>query len=319
MPGTTVKPIQILPFPDGKQFTNNTYTNDTPIYDTNDIYKKYDHTGTFVISSSSYYDKNTMPYNVVNNNRETYWQCNSTANSYKFVPPVTAYSQTPYTNSAVGPSAYQGGGVTNQNLFTTQVGIDENHLTMVNGEWIQIEIPKTSPVYLFRYSILAPASSGGIDFFPKKFILVGSKDGIKWDYIDQRNLVDPPGDLSDRSPITFDVNSVEYYFFYRLIIGEMYTNNSIVRINQFNIFGMVEETPNRDAFTNMSDNKVMPYYDNHQYESPFSISNPVPDKKTNVDNGKYTPTSIELFDITSYVSIIMTIAVSAIILYSVKK
>jgi hypothetical protein len=312
MSKSKIKPIQIVPFPDGTVFKTNSIVIQDKIYDKNDTMKKYDHTGKYVITSSSYSSKTTTPASAFNGNKEIFWQTNFKGNSNIFDPVVDAYSSDPYTNSDSGASAYQGGGL-DKNTYVTMVGKDDKK-TPIKGEWIQIELPKTNPVYIFRYSILTPKPQGGVVSFPKKFLLVGSKDGILWEYIDQRNLVDPP-DTTNRDAIVFDVNSTDYYFFYRLIVGEMYSKNNILRINQINLFGMVSETPNRDAFTNMEGNRVQ-YYD---FNNPstnyanFSISNAqefMNDNKeiVKIDNNK-------IF----YGILFTTLVTSSILFYSIIK
>jgi hypothetical protein len=108
----------------------------------------------------------------------------------------------------------------------------------------------------------------GISTFPKSFLLVGSKDGNKWNYIDLQTIpLTSPPDTKIRTPVVYDINANDYYLFYRFIFIEMFPGNSILEINQINLFAFVEPTPNKNAigegFTNMnySNFKISKYID----------------------------------------------------------
>lgn len=119
--------------------------------------------------------------------------------------------------------------------------------------------------------------------FPKVFTVVGSNDGNKWYYIDQQSFVDPPdlpykyltgnsytkgnsyikgyGYEKDDSQniVTFQVNSVDRYRYFRLIISEMFPNNSYVHITNWTLSAFVDNfTPNKDSkkesFSNFREN-----------------------------------------------------------------
>ena len=123
--------------------------------------------------------------------------------------------------------------------------------------------------------------------FPKVFTVVGSTDGKNWYYIDQQSFVDPP-DLPKTTQdsyllskgntytkgyghekntganiIKFEVNTVDKYSFFRLIISEMFPNNSYVHITTWTLSAFIDNfTPNKrskeeasyESFTNFREN-----------------------------------------------------------------
>jgi len=101
--------------------------------------------------------------------------------------------------------------------------------------------------------------------FPKVFAVVGSLDGNNWHYIDQQSFIEPPDlpkdsmdserrDLnfkqgmtidSANNTVTFHVNSLQHYTYFRLIITEMFPGNTCVQISQWSLFAFVDIiTPN---------------------------------------------------------------------------
>jgi hypothetical protein len=233
-------PLQIVPFPDGTQFIKNDINVSYDIWDPKDSNKTYNHQGIYNISSSSYYDNKTIPYIAFNGSKDSYWKSNTTANDFKFSPSIPPYTTPPYLISTTdkGMSTYQGGGSLGTNYFATTVGgggKENGSSKQINGEWLQIELPK--PMNLFMYSILTPDSQGSLQYFPTEFSLVGSQDGISWFYIDYKNLDSPPK-ISDRKAISYNLKNPVSYSHYRLIISKMPYGSDMVRINQFNLFGL---------------------------------------------------------------------------------
>jgi len=255
------RPYSVVPFPDGTLFSSNTIKINKKIFDLNDIREDYDHKGTYIVSASSYAgcddgaikcDNDHQPYHVFNGGKTGSWKTNYSGNKYIFKPKLNDYYKDPYL--VLGPeggltqtvsSIYQGGGSA-KTKYTTIVG-----KTAYNGEWIQIQVPDTSPVYLFRYSILTPDSGDkNICTYPKSFVLVGSKDGNTWNYIDLKNLsLNDAPNTSNRTPIVNNINSQDYYFYYRFIILEMFPNNSILEIDQINLYAFTSPIPNKNAVT----------------------------------------------------------------------
>jgi len=113
-----------------------------------------------------------------------------------------------------------------------------------------------------------------VSYIPKIFTIVGSNDGVKWYYVDQQNFVTPP-DLSysylksnpnfkksyniktndTTSEITCNVNSVEHYTYFRLIVNEMFPGNQQVRINEWDIYAFVDIiTSNAESLKDISHN-----------------------------------------------------------------
>lgn len=117
-----------------------------------------------------------------------------------------------------------------------------------------------------------------VSYIPKIFTIVGSNDGVNWYYVDQQNFVTPP-DLSysylksnninpnfkksynirtydSTSEITCNVNSVEHYTYFRLIVNEMFPGNKQVIINEWDIYAFVDIiTSNADSLKDISHNK----------------------------------------------------------------
>ena len=192
--------IKVIPIPNNT-FTSNIITIYNPIKD--NIYD-YDHTGTYKIKCSSYAN-NYPPYNAFNKLNNTYWQCgNNNDTFYSDTCKITSYSTNPYKNVRVNNgyenSSYQGGNATKH---ATNVGtIGQNK---IYGEWIQIQIPKASKLYLRDYSILTPVPTPGNSTFPTKFMVVGSNDQTTWEYIDLQNKNNV--DTTFQKPIVFNVNS----------------------------------------------------------------------------------------------------------------
>jgi hypothetical protein len=226
-------PLQFVPINESS-FTSNSINIDK----TNDHNKVIP--GRYIASSSSYYDSNTMPFQAFNKNTSNSicWQSNTFPNPNQSKPIITnpkkpiPYTQTPYSNN---DGSYQGGGRNNSCYFTTSIN-NVGNKNDVDGEWIQIKLPE--PVKLSSYTILTPSQQGDLNFFPEKFTLVGSNDGFNWTYIDFQNVKSQNYSLSDKKPVSFDLNTNELYNYYRLIIIKMPINNTIVRINQFSLFGL---------------------------------------------------------------------------------
>lgn len=245
--------IQIIPIPN-ESFTKNKLTIKDAI---NDNEYNYDHIGDYIASSSSYSnDKNTAE-NAFNPTGDAFWQCDYAnnpeynKNTFDHKP----YKQNPYVKSDVGKSIYQpnGGGAPNTK-FTTIVNI-AGQPQPIKGEWLQIQIPNTNPIYLYKYSILTPPPVDGVITFPKNFTVVGSNDGIKWNYIDQQVMIEPV-DTTNRKPVVFNLNCREKYNIFRLIINSLFVNNDIVLINKWELYGTPKEIINRDAFTQRNERTV---------------------------------------------------------------
>jgi hypothetical protein len=279
MSRNNITPIKVIPIP-GINFNSNTVTVNKPIID-NDV--KFDHIGTYIASSSSYSGPNTMPYNAFNSISDNFWQCdyannpNFDARLFKYQIP---YANDPYVPSKDGPSEYQalGGGSVNTK-WTTVVGVG-NKIKNIYGEWLQIQIPSEFPIFLFSYSILTPPPISNVMSFPKSFVIVGSMDGTNWNYVDQQ-IMKNDVDTTNRQPIVFNINSVESYCYFRLIITSLFKQNTIIAINQWALNAMTISTTNRDAFTTMSNpfsntNKIqyLPIYEADSKYAQYNTSKP---------------------------------------------
>jgi hypothetical protein len=243
--------IKIVPFPDEViDFSSNRITISTPIKDIDD----FDHTGEYVVTSSSYCDADHLAYNAFNRGLDTFWQSDFNGNplydkrkfSYK-----TPYTQNPYVKSTSGPSVYQSnGGGSISTTWSTEIQVG-NSTNVVNGEWIQIQIPTTYPLYLSSYSLLSPPPDGNICMFPQNFMVLGSMDGNTWSIIDQQ-IFTKSLNTENGTPILFKVNAVDKACYFRLVITSLFQNNDIPRINHWSLSGTSATTTKHESFGTMS-------------------------------------------------------------------
>lgn len=253
-------PIRILPIRDDDKEINYDFTNVTMNLTENIIEPGYnfDHRGNYIISSSScMYDvndnryKNHGPFVAFNNynneskkSKNNFFLCDMNGSPERDTTslPYKKYTQNPYAyayNDGVAP--YQGGGSL-QNTWSTMINGNP-----IYGEWLQIQLPKLSGVFLFKYGILIPDSWTDPISFPKKFVVVGSKDGQTWNLLDQQNLTEKPDDDYQE----FNINSTEKYTYFRLIICELFSNHTgIIGIKQWSIYGTPHPEINNDVIDN---------------------------------------------------------------------
>jgi hypothetical protein len=255
-------PIRVLPIRDDDKEINYDFTNVTMNLTDNIIEPgyNYDHTGKYIVTSSScMYDvddsryKNHGPFVAFNNynneskkSKNNFFLCDMNGSPERAANslPYTKYTQNPYAyayNDGVAP--YQGGGAL-QNTWSTMINGKP-----IYGEWLQIQLPKLSGVFLFKYGILIPDSWTDPISFPKKFVVVGSKDGQTWNFLDQQNLTEKPDDGFQE----FNINSTEKYTYFRLIVCELFSNHTgIIGIKQWSIYGTPHPEINNDVIENDS-------------------------------------------------------------------
>lgn len=173
--------------------------------------------GTYLVSASSYSNKDYLAFNAFNGTKTNFWQSGYFNNSS--VP----YLRDAYLNAK--PASYIGGG-SDKNTWKTNVGDGK-----INGEWIQIQIPYR--IFLDSYSIL-PRQDCCSKEFPSKFYLLASNDGVKWDTLDQQNLTSLP--INVDTPSTYYVRTISSYTYFRLVISELFEGQK-VSLCQFNLFG----------------------------------------------------------------------------------
>jgi hypothetical protein len=317
-------PLTILPIPSPNvTFKSNTLNVSNPIIDNS---LNYTHKGIYTVTTSSCGNNNSQGYRVFNPiNPNYYWQCNY-ANNKDYAnlnpqPGYPVYTQNPYTNSATGNSAYQGGGSSSTKWATS---ISSQNTSPLLGEWVQIQIPTEIPAYLFSYSILTPIPIGTTMTFPTKFVVLGSEDGQTWNYLDQQ-FMSTLKDTSDQMPVVFNLNSTGSYHYFRLVISEMPPNNSVVRITHFGIKIMPVVTINRDAFTNMDDFQGVKYFnlkDSHNSFIDYKHSQPLPDSKIEnymLENGVFENKKKSYNDSSILLpGILVSILAISIIFYSTK-
>ena len=243
--------IRIVPFPDEViDFSSNRITISTPIKDIDD----FDHTGEYVVTSSSYCDTDHLAYNAFTRGLDHFWQSDFNGNplydkrkfAYK-----TPYTQNPYVKSTSGPSVYQSnGGGSISTTWSTPVKVG-NSTNLVQGEWIQLQIPSTYPLYLSSYSLLSPPPDGNTCMFPQNFMVLGSMDGNTWFIIDQQ-IFTRSFNSNNGTPILFKVNAVDKACYFRLVITSLFQNNDIPRINHWSLTGTSAATTKHESFESMS-------------------------------------------------------------------
>jgi hypothetical protein len=251
--------IQILPINDNP-LTANTST----ISNVDQKDPKYVTNGTYIVTASSTANDSSQPYVVFNepvngNDEQAYWQCDYPENpSYNnLAASYPEYTQIAYTGTT--PSSYQGGG-SPETTWTTVIGKDRT--VDIKGEWIQVQIP--SEIYLYKYSVKTPVYSSEIGTFPTKFIVVGSTDGKSWIYIDQQNLKDTDLPEKTRPKKEFNINASQKYNYFRLIISELAKNQTILKINKWELVGVTYITTNKESFTTLS-RSIVPYSNTNGY------------------------------------------------------
>lgn len=188
--------------------------------------------GEYIAYASSINDKYNV-YNAFDNNPNTFWVCNSSLN----INTEPKYNQDPYNGFV--PSSYIGGG-TDETYWKTIANTKQ-----YVGEWIQLELPYSS--YLEEYSILSTQ-------FPRKFHLLGSKDGSSWELLDSQTLED---DYSNKStPTSFKVKTIFKFNRYRLVISQLFSGTT-VSINELKLFG------NRNKLANLKSMETFANYNDY--------------------------------------------------------
>jgi hypothetical protein len=356
------------------------------IFDKADINNIYPHTGLYRASASSIYDSTYDAYNAFNQGSNSGWRSKSVntkalaTSIYNISSDNTTTYNSAYGNVHYGNSYYNWSDpnptitkVTNPTITTTDTAITLNHSTDVKttinkdkktrkanygrtniaGEWLQIQLPLDTPIYLFRYGITVPPPTSSLypsddktvsdyinntgsnsdtmykpsykvttpkvkwtSYFPKAFTVVASKDGVEWIYVDQQAFTDPPdlpkstytttttdpnfvipgnnycnGDTyqgclnangkswcndncksqsgsyypssqyfvspsittnkgyemdPSNNTVYFEVNAIDHYSYYRIIITEMFPGNTFAQIYQWSLYAFVDNvTPNK--------------------------------------------------------------------------
>jgi len=276
-------PLQFIPIA-GTSFTDNIVNVENK--------KNHNKIINYTALSSSNYDENTKAFKAFNKNNKNdeYWQSDTFPNPKRSKPTITnpkvsnPYVQTPYKGESSRPTfsnkvdesssndgSYQGGGRNNNGYYTTEIN-NLGKKNGVDGEWLQIQLP--FPVVLSSYSILVPKQEGNINHFPEKFTLAGSSDGTSWNYIDFQDVKSHNYSCNNREPISFPLSTIYPYSYYRLIISKMPINNSVVRINQFSLFGLPEHGSHgvKEHFIGLGNYSLSPQFDN-DYPSLNIFSN----------------------------------------------
>ena len=235
--------IQILPLPDKKLLLAEE-TEITGISDRN--INKYTPNGTYKITASSYGSNNTLPYMAFNGSDTNYWQCDYNGSPDELNKKYPKYISDSYNGK--NPSTYQGGGAQppSTNTWTTLVGSD-NMTSTILGEWIQVKLPFST--YLYSYSLKTPVFTEK-STFPKRFTIVGSNDGSTWEYVDQQNVKTPV--INSKPMRVYNINTTKPYSYFRLIISEMPDGMKNIMLNQWNLNGTLDITPNPNYKQNES-------------------------------------------------------------------
>lgn len=282
-----INPIIIVPLQTSTiniPFNSNQTNNTTPFYDDSDQFQMFDHTGIYTFSASSIQDGTTSAFNAFNADKDTCWKSTQvsgieSASVFDICSNAPITYKNTYYNPHFGTSNY------NSTTATTVMMPDGTSPTIIYGEWLQIELP--APIFLYRYVIRVPPSNDAsataypgdypnilsylnlvasnapvlktlsepfdspqapTSHFPKTFVLAGSNDGINWSLVDQRAFSIPP-DLSN-SQVTLEVNSIDNYTHFRLIVSELFPGNSQVQICQLSLYAFLDRfMPNPHSLT----------------------------------------------------------------------
>lgn len=237
-------------------FSNNTVFTDNSINIVSPINNVQNSIGSYIITSSSYFDNTTQAFNAFNNDN-TFWKSNTSENYFNY-PNVNdrdqskyKYTTTPYSvsnnsdTSKKSISIYQGGSFPSQSsqyYFQTLINSKTTQIKPIDGEWLQIQLP--NPIILASYTISTPLDDN-LHYFPAKFTVVASNDGSNWTIVDSSDnstvsISDVPRITPTDSSITFTIkNNTNKYSYYRLILEAMQSNVSCVRITQWNLIGTI--------------------------------------------------------------------------------
>jgi len=236
MPVSDMTPIEkldknefyIIPLPEKYSKKINSNTSTVSGVDNKNILLYFPN-GKYIFTASSTANANTSPYMAFDGDLTTFWQCDVNGNTDTTVTKsYNTYKSDPYKLGYYldDTSPYVGGGDSTITWSTTINGID------IEGEWLQLQIPYAA--YVHQYSIYTPISSS----YPYLFTVVGSTDGINWNYIDQQNeAVSYFDDTNQINVMTFNVNSTDKYSYFRLIITEISKYTSFIKISNWSIIG----------------------------------------------------------------------------------
>ena len=149
---TQISPAKIVPFSAEQPDMTSNITNVTKaFYDNSDRNREYDHVGKYVVSSSS-------------NNGNAYKAFNNTNNGWT--------STDKYNTPTYGQSLYVCSSSTTIKQEKTASNIDFGS-SVIEGEWLQIELPVDKPIYLYKYGIKVPSLSDSA----KQGVIEGFKEG----------------------------------------------------------------------------------------------------------------------------------------------
>ena len=304
-------PILVVPLQSSTvniPFNTNQTNNTTPFYDDNDRAQMFDHTGTYTITASSVQDGTTSAFNAFNTVKDSCWKsANITGNVSASIFDISSSAPITYKNTYHNP--HFGTSYYNSTTATAVMMPDGTSPTNIYGEWLQIELPV--PIFLYRYTIRVPGTDASnavypsdypnilsylnlvasnsptikplsepfespqapTSHFPKTFVLAGSKDGAHWSLVDQRAFSLPP-DMS-YSEVTFDINSIDNYTYYRLIVSELFPGNSQVQICKLSLYAFLDRfTPNPRTLKTVENFRTRENY-SPQYVTDMDYYKPV--------------------------------------------
>lgn len=245
--------IKLLPLPNDISFNKNNMN--ISGFSGNDSFRN----GSYIVTTSSFKDDSTQPYNVFNNN-SSIWCCGVKGSSQNKDNTKYNYINNPY-NEAV-PSSFIGG-ENSPNVSTywrTDINNIQNKTHTIYGEWIQIQLPY--PIYLSKYKI-SSITKEGLDKFgfssqgitdnkylkPYKYAVLSSNDGKKWNLLD--SVTNPTTD-------TFTINNVIKCSYYRIIISQLTGGAKIklpVALTGLELYGgdnIIDSTNRVESFNNYS-------------------------------------------------------------------
>lgn len=259
-------PLQIVPFPSINQIKENSFTISKPFYNDNDTFKEYNFKGDYNITSSS---NLTDAYKAFTNTGT--WKSDNTykvtdyTSSYYIGNKVTTVDQQINPQKTYGNTIMKGEWLQislprDKPLYLFRYSICVPNTGSVSAVYPTSRDPNNNT---YIYPTPLPPNRKYTSSFPKSFTVVGSNDGIKWFFIDQQTYVEPPdidliknnadraslnnmkGVNIDNNTFNFELNTVNRYTFYRLIITELFPGNSNASITTWGLYGFVQNiSPN---------------------------------------------------------------------------
>jgi hypothetical protein len=160
--------------------------------------------GYYIATASSETDTTTGAWRAFGNASGSWGTSNVAAYQYSTTTPFT-YSGSTRTTDTAGAS--------------------------YTGEWVQLQLP--SAITLSAYTIIG--TSGQTTRAPKRFYVLGSRDGAAWTRVSQQSEI--PFSAGTQ---LFTVTNTQAYHYYRLVTDQLTGNGATLSLAEWGIFGTPE-------------------------------------------------------------------------------